>query len=141
MTSPGLMSFAELVFISDVVIRRCISSVPTSLSRTGSDCERIKCEPCTQRTDALSHCESNSYSKGEVNVISITKGFVQWVQQLLAPLWDCMCGALLVPLKLEECHQMVKSRSEYVVFHPAFFFLMVHYSVLHLLLPIMENTD
>lgn len=76
-----------------------------------------------QYIDALSHCKSNSYSKDEVNVISITKGFVQWAQQLLVPLWDCMCGALLVPLKLEECHQMVKSRSEYVLFHPASFIM------------------
>lgn len=91
-----------------------------------------------QYIDALCHCKSNSYSKDKVNVISITKGFVQWAQQLLVPLWDCVCGALLVPLKLEECHQMVKSRSEYVIFHPASF-LMVHYSVLHHLLPIMEN--
>lgn len=54
-------------------------------------------------------------------MISVTKGFVQWVQQLVAPLWDCMCGALLVPLKLEECHQMVKSRSEGSTLHLFFF--------------------
>lgn len=50
----------------------------------------------------------------------------------------------LVPSKLEECHQMVESRSEganffFLSLSPPCIFFMVHYSTQHLILPIIET--
>lgn len=95
--------------------------------------------------DAWSRCRSVTV-RVEANVISITKGFVQWAQQqqqqqLLAPIKGTVHVAAhsWFLQSWKSATRWLRAEVNVPFFFSPCFFFMVHYSTQHLILPIIET--